>query len=58
MIIKEMKRSIILTTTLISLLFFSVLNTAQAAVIFEDNFDATPDWNVQHEYDGECSVVL
>jgi len=43
---------------LVLFLSFSGLRTVQAGIIFEDNFDATPDWNVQHEYDGECSVGM
>ena len=54
----KLKRGIILTITLVLFLSFPVLNAVQAGLIFEDNFDATPDWNVQHEYDGECSVGL
>jgi len=28
---------------------------ASGGVIFEENFDSQSDWNVNHEYDGECS---
>ena len=40
-----MKRRIIYTITLFSLLLFSSLNTLQAAVIFEDNFDGQANWS-------------
>jgi hypothetical protein len=39
------------------LIFFASLSpiNAPGAILFEDNFDSQADWNVNHEYDGECS---
>ena len=40
--------------TLVLFWSFPVLSTVRAGIIFEDNFDATPDWNTSGQFNGEC----
>lgn len=46
--------------TLLLILLFLAITVADAvsAIIFEDNFDARPDWNTSGQYEGyECGVM-